>query len=88
MGGESTGLYKERSREWSVPLLPLLRACEPRGNTAEMSACEFESVEKSLEAHRRSPSSPRSDASYTGKETKKLDLPACAVEAASERTLS
>ncbi|XP_022609805.1 beta-ureidopropionase [Seriola dumerili] len=50
-----------------------------------MSACEFESLEKSLESHLPEPELTEVKRILFGKETKKLDLPPCAVEAASER---
>uniref|UniRef100_A0A3B4ZV34 Beta-ureidopropionase n=1 Tax=Stegastes partitus TaxID=144197 RepID=A0A3B4ZV34_9TELE len=50
-----------------------------------MSTCEFESVEKCLESHLPEAELTEVRRILFGKETKKLDLPACAVEAASER---
>uniref|UniRef100_A0AAX7ULS4 CN hydrolase domain-containing protein n=1 Tax=Astatotilapia calliptera TaxID=8154 RepID=A0AAX7ULS4_ASTCA len=50
-----------------------------------MSACEFESLEKSLESHLPEAELVEVKRILFGKETKKLDLSACAVEAASER---
>ncbi|XP_047448445.1 beta-ureidopropionase [Mugil cephalus] len=50
-----------------------------------MSACEFESLEKSLESHLPEAELAEVKRILFGKETKKLDLPDCAVEAACER---
>uniref|UniRef100_A0A3Q3STK8 Beta-ureidopropionase n=1 Tax=Mastacembelus armatus TaxID=205130 RepID=A0A3Q3STK8_9TELE len=50
-----------------------------------MAACEFESLEKSLESHLPEAELAEVKRVLYGKETEKLDLPVCAVEAASER---
>ncbi|XP_046904114.1 beta-ureidopropionase [Hypomesus transpacificus] len=50
-----------------------------------MSASEFESLEKTLETHLPKEELKEVRRILFGKETKKLDLPACAVDAASER---
>ncbi|XP_078808721.1 beta-ureidopropionase isoform X2 [Oryzias latipes] len=50
-----------------------------------MSSCEFESLEKSLESHLPEAELVEVKRILYGKETLKLDLPAFAVEAASER---
>jgi len=50
-----------------------------------MSVCEFESLEKSLETHLPEAELAEVKRILFGKETKKLDFPTCAVEAASER---
>uniref|UniRef100_A0A3Q3ISU6 Beta-ureidopropionase n=1 Tax=Monopterus albus TaxID=43700 RepID=A0A3Q3ISU6_MONAL len=50
-----------------------------------MSSCEFESLEKSLESHLPEAELAEMKRILYGKETKKLALPACAVEAAFKR---
>ncbi|KAM8866668.1 beta-ureidopropionase [Synchiropus picturatus] len=50
-----------------------------------MSACEFESLEKSLEAHLPEAELKEVKRILFGKETRQLDLPPCAAAAASER---
>uniref|UniRef100_A0A8C3A3C4 Beta-ureidopropionase n=1 Tax=Cyclopterus lumpus TaxID=8103 RepID=A0A8C3A3C4_CYCLU len=50
-----------------------------------MSACEFESLEESLESHLPEAELSEVKRILFGKETQKLDLPSCAVSAASER---
>ncbi|XP_029961011.1 beta-ureidopropionase-like [Salarias fasciatus] len=50
-----------------------------------MSACEFESLEKSLESHLPETELREVRRILFGKETQKLDLPVAAVQAASER---
>ncbi|XP_010786490.1 beta-ureidopropionase-like, partial [Notothenia coriiceps] len=50
-----------------------------------MSSCEFESLEKCLETHLPEAELSEVKRILYGKETKKLDLPAAAVSAASER---
>ncbi|KAF3850630.1 hypothetical protein F7725_012402 [Dissostichus mawsoni] len=52
---------------------------------SEMSSCEFESLEKCLETHLPEAELSEVKRILFGKETKKLDLPAAAVSAASER---
>ncbi|KAA8592925.1 hypothetical protein FQN60_018380 [Etheostoma spectabile] len=52
---------------------------------AEMSACEFESLEKSLESHLPEAELSEVKRILFGKDTQKLDLPACAESAAAER---
>ncbi|XP_040050876.2 beta-ureidopropionase isoform X3 [Gasterosteus aculeatus] len=50
-----------------------------------MSACEFESLERTLESHLPETELSEVKRILFGKETQKLDLPTCAVNAATER---